>query len=231
YLPELRDRYPGLETSESGAGEREEAFISEAMILQVVAIVVMYIVLAVAFGSYWQPLLIMTAIPFAVAGAVFGHLFFGIPMALFSVFGVAAAAGVVINDNLVLVDYLNKCRRSGAGAVQAVVEAGVMRFRPVLLTSLTTFVGILPMIADRSVQAQFLKPMVVSLGCAVVFALFISLLLVPALYAIGVEIKRYFDWMLRGTPFRPIGGTYDESATLHAGGSAGDLPPATQPAE
>ncbi|MEM8919720.1 MAG: efflux RND transporter permease subunit [Pseudomonadota bacterium] len=231
YLPELRDRYPGLETSESGAGEREEAFISEAMILQVVAIVVMYIVLAVAFGSYWQPLLIMTAIPFAVAGAVFGHLFFGIPMALFSVFGVAAAAGVVINDNLVLVDYLNKCRRSGAGAVQAVVEAGVMRFRPVLLTSLTTFVGILPMIADRSVQAQFLKPMVVSLGCAVVFALFISLLLVPALYAIGVEIKRYFDWMLRGTPFRPIGGTYDESTTLHAGGSAGDLPPATQPAE
>ena len=195
-----------------------------------IALGAMYILLAIAFRSYAQPLLLLTALPFAYAGAVFGHLFFGVPMAMFSFFGIAAAGGVVINDNLVLVDFINRRRAEGAGAVQAIVDGGVSRFRPVLLTSVTTFVGVLPLIAERSVQAQFLKPMVIALGCAVSFALFVSLLMVPALYAVGVEVGRIFRWSWNGRPYRRIGESY--SGQVHVdedelvGTSSGDLKPA-----
>jgi multidrug efflux pump subunit AcrB len=134
-------------------------------------------------------------------------------MAMFSLFGIAAAAGVVINDNLVLVDFVNRRREEGVGAVQALIDGGVSRFRPILLTSVTTFVGILPLIAERSVQAQFLKPMVISLGWAVAFALFVSLLLVPSLYAVGTEVGRIFRWSWGGRPYRSIGETYSGSVT------------------
>jgi len=135
-------------------------------------------------------------------------------MAMFAFFGIAAASGVVINDNLVLLDYVNKRRDEGAGAVQALVDAGVSRFRPILLTSLTTFVGLAPLLYERSVQAQFLKPMVVSLAYAVTFALFVSLLMVPAMYAIGVEIGRIFRWTWGGKPYRQIGESYSGHATI-----------------
>ena len=135
-------------------------------------------------------------------------------MAMFSIFGIAAAAGVVINDNLVLVDFVNRKREEGTGAVQALVDAGVSRFRPILLTSVTTFVGILPLIAERSMQAQFLKPMVISLGYAVAFAIFVSLLLVPTLYAVGVEIGRVFRWSWGGRPYRQIGEGYTGEVTV-----------------
>ena len=210
FLPELMNRYPGLGTRTSGAAEGEADFFAEVTMLLLLALLVMYCVLAVAFRSYSQPVLIMLAIPFAFAGAVFGHLIMGIPMALFSVFGIAAGAGVVINDNLVLIDYLNRKREEGMHALEAVIESGVARFRPILLTSITTFIGILPMIMDRSSQAAFLRPMVVSLGCAVVFALFISLFMVPALYAVGVEIRRFFLWMSKGVPYRTIGDRYHD---------------------
>ena len=135
-------------------------------------------------------------------------------MAMFSIFGIAAAAGVVINDNLVLVDFVNRKRAEGVGAVQALVDAGVSRFRPILLTSVTTFVGILPLIAERSMQAQFLKPMVISLGYAVAFAIFVSLFLVPTLYAVGVEIGRVFRWSWGGRPYRKIGESYTGEVTI-----------------
>ena len=99
----------------------------------------------------------------------------------------------------------------GQGAVQALVESAVSRFRPILLTSVTTFVGILPMIAEKSVQAQMLKPMVVAMGSAVAFALFVSLLFVPALYAVGAELARLFRWFWNGQPYQSIGETYDSS--------------------
>ena len=178
------------------------------------AIICMYIVLAIAFRSYAQPLLLMTAIPFAVTGAILGHAITGTSMAMFSIFGIAAAAGVVINDNLVLVDFVNRKRAEGVGAVQALVDAGVSRFRPILLTSVTTFVGILPLIAERSMQAQFLKPMVISLGYAVAFAIFVSLFLVPTLYAVGVEIGRVFRWSWGGRPYRKIGESYTGEVTI-----------------
>ena len=187
-----------------------------------VALVAMYILLAVAFRSYAQPILIMIAIPFALTGAIFGHLMFDMPVALFSYFGVGAAAGVVINDNLVLMDFVNRLRANGVGAFQALVDSGVQRFRPILLTSVTTFLGILPMIAARSTQAQFLKPMVVALGFAVLFALFLTLLLVPSLYAIGVDIARLFRGLWTGKAQPALGADYIDTDFAH-GEMAGHL--------
>lgn len=214
YWPEFAKKFPEIERGEAGGYERELQFFAEIQRLILIAIGAMYILLAVAFRSYAQPLLLMMALPFAYAGAMFGLMIFNVPMAMFAFFGIAAAAGVVINDNLVLIDYVNRRRDEGAGAIQALVDAGVSRFRPILLTSVTTFVGVLPLIAERSVQAQFLKPMVVSLGCAVAFALFVSLFMVPALYAAGTEVGRVFRWTWGGRPFQPIGDTYSGEVTI-----------------
>ncbi len=214
FWPEFERQFPDVTRGNAGGFEEQKRFEAELLRYILIALGAMYIMLAIAFKSYSQPLLLMTAIPFAYAGAVFGHWAFGVPMALFSMFGIAAAAGVVINDNLVLLDYVNRRRAEGVGAVQALVDAGVSRFRPILLTSVTTFVGILPLIAERSVQAQFLKPMVVALGCAVAFALFVSLFLVPAMYAVGVEIGRVFKWSWGGVPYRNIGESYSGIANV-----------------
>ncbi|MAI90169.1 efflux RND transporter permease subunit [Ponticaulis sp.] len=213
FWPRFEERFPDVIRGRLGDAESEQEFLQSLVMLNAAAIFVMYILLAIAFKSYFQPILLMMALPFSFAGAVFGHLFFGVPLAMFSIFGIAAAAGVVINDNLVLIDSVNRRRNEmGQGAVQALVESAVSRFRPILLTSITTFVGVLPMIAERSVQAQFLKPMVVSLGSAVAFALFVSLFFVPALYAVGAEMARIFRWLWNGQPYQHIGASYDSDA-------------------
>lgn len=214
FWPDFRQQFPDVIRGEAGGFEEEQRFFSEINRLLMIALGAMYILLAVAFRSYSQPVLLMMALPFAYCGAIFGLAVSGVPMAMFAFFGIAAAAGVVINDNLVLIDYVNRRREEGAGAVQALVDAGVSRFRPILLTSVTTFVGILPLIAERSVQAQFLKPMVVSLGYAVAFAIFVSLLMVPAMYAVGVEVGRIFRWTWGGKPYRQIGDGYTGQVTL-----------------
>ena len=190
FLQELRDSYPGLSILKGGAQEEEEEFFDEIFALYAVAFFLMYTLIAIAFHSYWLPLLIMTAIPFGFMGAVFGHLIFDLPMALFSYFGIGAAAGVVVNDNLVLVDYMRRLRSEGKEIMEAVIEAGVNRFRPILLTTVTTFVGLIPIMSERSTDAQFLKPAVLSLAFGVLFALFVSLLMVPALYVIGDDCAR-----------------------------------------
>ncbi|SDM88463.1 efflux RND transporter permease subunit [Maricaulis salignorans] len=215
-------RFPGISRDEIGQSEGEREFTQELLSLFGAALVAMYILLAVAFRSYAQPILIMVAIPFALTGAIFGHLMFDMPIALFSYFGVGAAAGVVINDNLVLMDFVNRLRANGVGAFQALVDSGVQRFRPILLTSVTTFLGILPMIAARSTQAQFLKPMVVALGFAVIFALFLTLLLIPSMYAIGVDISRFFRGLWSGKALPPLGTDYVDTDFAH-GEMAGHL--------
>ena len=186
FVPALMEEFPGLWVG--GTIEEEEIFFNEIFALYAIAFFVMYALIAVAFKSYWLPLLIMTAVPFGFMGAIYGHLIFGVSMALFSYFGIGAAAGVVINDNLVLVDYVRRLREEGKDAITAVIEAGVVRFRPILLTTVTTFVGLMPIMAERSTDAQFLKPAVLALAFGVLFALFVSLLLVPALYCIGVDM-------------------------------------------
>jgi len=189
FLPEFQQRYPGLVVLKAGQAEQEEFFLGEVISLYIVALFAMYALIAVAFKSYWLPLLIMTAIPFGFMGAVYGHLIFGVSMAMFSYFGIGAAAGVVVNDNLVLVDYIGRLRATGKDALQAVEDASVHRFRPILLTTVTTFVGLLPIMAERSIDAEFLKPAVLALAFGVLFALFVTLLLVPALYCIGEDIR------------------------------------------
>lgn len=233
FWPDFEKQFPDIERGVAGGFEEEQRFFKELQMLAAGALICMYIVLAIAFRSYAQPLLLMTAIPFALTGAILGHAITGTSMAMFSIFGIAAAAGVVINDNLVLVDFVNRKRDEGVGAVQALIDAGVSRFRPILLTSVTTFVGILPLIAERSIQAQFLKPMVISLGYAVAFAIFVSLFLVPTMYAVGVEIGRVFRWTWSGRPYRKIGESYSGEVTIDSeeliGTSAGG--PRPMPAE
>jgi multidrug efflux pump subunit AcrB len=189
FMPEFRERYPELIVLKAGQAEEEEFFLGEVISLYTIALFAMYALIAVAFRSYWLPLLIMTAIPFGFMGAVYGHLFFGISMAMFSYFGIGAAAGVVVNDNLVLVDYIGRLRDSGKSALEAVEQAAVHRFRPILLTTVTTFVGLMPIMLERSIDAQFLKPAVVALSFGVLFALAVTLLLVPALYCVGEDIR------------------------------------------
>lgn len=190
FLEDLLVQHPGLVLMKGGNQEEEAEFIREIMSLYSVALFAMYALIAIAFRSYWLPLLIMTAIPFGFMGAIFGHLIFATPLALFSYFGIGAAAGVVVNDNLVLVDYIGRLRDQGRDTITAILEAGVNRFRPILLTTVTTFVGLIPIMAERSTNAQFLKPAVLSLSFGVLFALFVTLLLVPALYLIGEDARR-----------------------------------------
>ncbi len=193
FIPELKSRYPGLQINKEGQAEGEEEFFREVLSLYAFALFLMYALIAIAFKSYWQPVIIMTAIPFGFMGAVYGHLIFNTPMALYSYFGIGAAAGVVVNDNLVLLDYVGRLREKGLSLYEAVIESGVKRFRPILLTSVTTFVGLLPMLAERSTQAQFLHPAVISLAFGVLFALFVTLLFVPAIYCISHDISTLFD--------------------------------------
>ncbi|MFT4798160.1 MAG: multidrug efflux pump subunit AcrB [Candidatus Azotimanducaceae bacterium] len=190
FLPTLEERYPGIVIGHSGQALAEELFLQELMSLYLVALFIMYALIAIAFRSYFLPLLVMTAIPFAFMGAVYGHLAFGVSMALFSFFGVGAAAGVVVNDNLVLVDFIEKLRKEGMSASEAVIESAVARFRPILLTTVTTFVGLMPIMMERSTDAQFLQPAVLSLAFGVLFALFVTLMLVPAMYCVGEDIRR-----------------------------------------
>jgi multidrug efflux pump subunit AcrB len=153
------------------------------------ALMIIYAMLAVPFNSFIQPMIIMTSIPFGIMGAVLGHLIMGYSLSVMSTFGVVALSGVVINDSLVMIDFANRNRRSGNNSHDAIHAAGIHRFRPIMLTTLTTFGGLSPMIFETSRQARYLIPMAISLGFGILFATFIILLLVPALYLIIEDIR------------------------------------------
>ncbi len=193
FFPEWEKRYPGIDRGAVGQAEGEQRFIEEVIGLYLIAFFAMYTMLAVAFRSYWQPILILVAMPYAFVGAIIGHAVLGMTMAIFSYFGIAAAAGVVVNDNLVLMDYCNRLRDKGLAPREAIIEAGVIRFRPILLTSVTTIVGLTPMMLERSIQAAFLQPIVVALAFGVFAAFFVTLLMVPSLYGIGLDIGAFFS--------------------------------------
>ena len=148
--------------------------------------------LAIPLKSYIQPLYIMSAIPFSVAGAIIGHWLTGNDLSMLSIIGVVALAGVVVNDSLVLVDFINQKVSEGEEKLKAVVEAGQMRFRAVILTSLTTFLGLLPIQLETSIQAQFIKPMATSVGFGILFATAVTLFLVPILFFIAHDISQFF---------------------------------------
>jgi multidrug efflux pump subunit AcrB len=145
--------------------------------------------LAVAFRSYLQPLIVLGAIPFGIIGAVIGHIVMGFDLSLISLMGIVALSGVVVNDSLIMTDYANR-RRAARGPGQAIHSAGVRRFRPIILTTLTTFGGLTPILLETSLQAQYLIPMAISLGFGIVFATSIILILVPCLYLMLEDLKR-----------------------------------------
>ena len=193
-LPDFLNRYPGLSYSFEGHQADMTESISSLRVTSIVAILAIYAMLAIPFRSYVQPLIVMASIPFGIVGAILGHLIMGYSLCIPSLFGIIALAGVVVNDSLVLVDYANRRRREdGATAHDAIVSAGVQRFRPVLLTTLTTFGGLAPMIFETSRQARFLVPMALSLGYGILFATTITLILVPALYMTVDDAQRLID--------------------------------------
>ena len=204
FADELLQRYPGIDFKLEGeAREQREAFGS----LQTGLIIVLFVIfclLALPLKSYLQPLLVMSVIPFGVIGAIVGHWMLGYSVSILSVFGLLALIGVVVNDSLVLVDYINRQARAGIPLGQAVRTAGVARFRPVMLTSVTTYFGLLPMLSVKATTAQFLIPMGISLAYGILFATFITLLLVPVNIMIADDIKRglvtIFRWYV---PQRP----------------------------
>ena len=189
YLPKWQQQYPDLFVNLDGELQEEIEFREATVRLMALAMMVIYALMAVAFRSYWQPLLILTAVPFGLMGAIFGHMILGWQVSMFSIMGVTACAGVVVNDNLVLIDRINRLREEGTELVTALLQAGEDRFRPIILTSLTTFVGLLPIMSETSVQAQFLIPMVTSLSFGVLFATGVTLVLVPALYLIAEDAR------------------------------------------
>jgi multidrug efflux pump subunit AcrB len=192
-LNDLINDYPGL--TYNLEGEEKERMESMASMGKgfAMALLIIYALLAIPFRSYMQPFIIMSAIPFGFVGAVMGHLIMGFNLSILSMFGVVALTGVVVNDSLLLVNFVNEKRRAGVDLVQAVVEAAQRRFRPIVLTSLTTSLGLTPIILEKSMQAQFLIPMAISLGFGILFATFITLLLVPSLYLILEDLLRPFN--------------------------------------
>lgn len=189
YLDELLLQYPGVSHSLEGeAKEQRESFGSLAWALVFVFFII-YALLAIPFKSYLQPVIVMSVIPFGMIGAVIGHWIMAMELTIMSLLGMLALIGVVVNDSLVLVDFINKKRAEGMRVIDAVLKAGASRFRPVMLTSLTTFIGLMPLLFEQSTQAQFLIPMAVSLGFGILFATFITLVLVPVNYLIVERLK------------------------------------------
>lgn len=188
-LPQLREEYPDLVIDMAGAQrEQKETFVALGS-NYAVGMFVIFALLAIPFRSYVQPLIVMAVIPFGFVGAIGGHMFMGIGLSIMSMFGLVALSGVVVNDSLVLIDASNRIRARGKSAHDAIIEAGVTRLRPILLTSLTTFFGLVPIISETSVQAQFLVPMAVSLGFGVLLVTLIALVVVPALYMIVEDLR------------------------------------------
>lgn len=200
-LPELKEKFPGVRTELGGSIEEQQAQRNEQIIFFVAGMIIVYILLAVPLKSYTQPLIVMSVIPFSLTGAIWGHFWLGLDISMMSTFGLIAAAGVVINDSLVMTDYVNQVRKEGMSIKQAVVEAGCARFRAITLTSITTFVGVLPIMFETSLQARFVIPMAVALGFAVLFSTLLTLVLVPCLYLILEDIKRGLKQLWRGVTY------------------------------
>ncbi|MFO7654823.1 MAG: efflux RND transporter permease subunit [Candidatus Krumholzibacteriia bacterium] len=193
-LPRLAADYPGLRYGFEGEEQDRAESMASLGRGALLAVMMIYVLLAVLFRSYAQPLIVMSAIPFGFMGAVLGHLIMRWDLTLLSMFGVVALTGVVVNDSLIMIDFINRARREGMDQRQAILQAGTRRFRPIMLTSVTTFAGLTPLLLETSLQARFLIPMAISLGFGVVFATLITLMLVPVLYAGLADLKRWLGF-------------------------------------
>ncbi len=189
FLPKLVSRHPGMQYDLEGQEKRTRESIDSLKRGFILALMGIFLILASQFKSYIQPVIIMMAIPFGLIGAIAGHLIMGLQITMISLFGIVALSGIVVNDALILIDFINRSIRQGEKIEVAVVASGKSRFRPVLLTSVTTIAGLLPLLLERSFQAQFLIPMAISITFGLFAATILTLLYVPALYLIVRDIR------------------------------------------
>ena len=190
YLPEMLSRYPGVSLELDGSSKEEEETLGLLLLVAFLVLGSLYALLAIPLRSYLQPLIIMSVIPFGLIGAVVGHAVLDTTISMVSIIGCISLAGVVVNDSLIMVDFVNRKTREGLNYAIASVEAGAERFRAIVLTSLTTFFGLLPIMFESSTQAQMILPMAVSLGFGILFSTVITLVLVPALYNILADFTK-----------------------------------------
>jgi len=228
YLPPIIANYSGVSFSLEGRQRETRNNTAEMMNGIWFVLAMIYVLLAIPFKSYFQPLIVMSAIPFGIIGALLGHVIMNyilldilgrptsptINVTMLSLLGMMALSGVVVNDSLVMVDYINQRVKAGMKIGEAVRLAGVKRFRPILLTSLTTFVGLFPLMFDESTQAQFLIPMAISLGWGIVFATTITLLLVPVITLIFEDIRVFFAWTYNKGEYANGGKGHEEEGEL-----------------
>lgn len=203
-LDDLLNPHPALAWRYTGYVAEHEETKRRSLIGGIALFLALYALLAIPFRSLYQPFFVMLAVPFGAIGALFGHLIMGITPSYLSIFGILALAGVVVNDSLVMVDFINRRIRSGGELFEAVIHSGTRRFRPIILTSLTTFVGLVPLMLDPSLQAQLLIPMATSLAFGILFATAITLFLIPATYVAAEDIRAHLGraWAWYRRPFR-----------------------------
>ena len=200
YIPELLARYPGVKYGLEGSSQDQADFMAKIAMALVVALFLIYALIAIPLHSYSQPLIIMSVIPFGAIGAVIGHIIMGKAISMFSLFGLIALAGVVVNDSLIMVDFINKARAKGVAIRDAVIESGTARFRAIVLTSFTTAAGLLPILFETSPQAQAIIPTAISIAYGIIFATIITLFLIPALYMLLEDLfgrsRQFRNWLL-----------------------------------
>ncbi|MBW2605817.1 MAG: efflux RND transporter permease subunit, partial [Deltaproteobacteria bacterium] len=187
FMPGLVKRYPGIRYGFEGQKKRSNESVSSLFSGFGIAILGIYLLLATQLRSYVQPIVILVALPFGMVGAVLGHLVMGLSLTLLSLFGIVALSGIVVNDSIILLDFINRAIRNGTPIIEAVEQSGKARFRAVVLTSITTIAGLFPLLLERSFQAQFLIPMAVSITFGLMVATVLTLLFVPTLYLIVNE--------------------------------------------
>jgi len=204
FIPRLVAKHPGVKYGLEGASEEEQEFLYKLAVAFIAALFLIYALIAIPLKSYGQPLIIMSVIPFGLIGAVVGHIIMGMSISMFSMFGLIALAGVVVNDSLIMIDFVNKARARGVPPRQAVVESGTARFRAIILTSVTTAAGLMPILFETSSQAQFVIPTAVSISFGIVFATIITLFLIPSLYLLQLDwldrVHRMWSWVLGRPP-------------------------------
>jgi multidrug efflux pump subunit AcrB len=191
-LPKTQEEFPQLRINFKGSNRAQQNTMEGVKQGSYISIMLIFSLLALQFRSYLQPFIVMTAIPFGIVGAVMGHYLLGFTLSIVSVLGMVALSGIVVNDSLIMVDFINRFRAQGNRLQDAVLEAGVRRFRPIVLTTLTTFFGLMPMMFETSRQARFLIPMAISLAFGVLFATFITLFLVPVFYSVLNDLMVLF---------------------------------------
>lgn len=200
YIPELLASYPGVSYGLEGASQEQVDFFRNLSIASIAALFLIYALIAIPLHSYSQPFIIMSVIPFGMIGAVIGHIIMGRSVSMFSLFGLVALAGVVVNDSLIMIDFINKALERGTELKQAVIESGTQRFRAIILTSITTAVGLMPIMLEGSLQAQSVIPMAISLSFGILFATIITLFLIPSLYMLQIDgfarMRQFKGWLL-----------------------------------